>query len=65
MLEDVTAWQNLPLELVYAIVYFNALRVRIRDEGLVRKKAVYPAIGITCDGSAHKISISGPWMVYS
>ena len=50
VLEDVTAWQNRPLEPVYAIVYFDALRVRIRDEGLVRNKAVYLAIGITCNG---------------
>ena len=42
------AWQNRPLEPVYAIVYFDALRVKIRDEGLVRNKAVYLAIGITC-----------------
>ena len=48
VLEDVTAWQNRPLEPVYAIVYFDALRVKIRDEGLVRNKAVYLAIGITC-----------------
>ena len=50
VLEDVTAWQNRPLEPVYAIVYFDALRVKIRDEGLVRNKAVYLAIGITCNG---------------
>ncbi|MDE0363007.1 MAG: IS256 family transposase, partial [Rhodospirillaceae bacterium] len=50
VLEDVVAWQNRPLEPVYAIVYFDALRVKIRDEGLVRNKAVYLAIGITCNG---------------
>ena len=50
VLEDVSAWQNRPLEPVYAIVYFDALRVKIRDEGLVRNKAVYLAIGITCNG---------------
>ena len=48
--EDVSAWQDRPLEPVYAIVYFDALRVKIRDEGLVRNKAVYLAIGITCNG---------------
>ena len=50
VLEEVNAWQNRPLEPVYAIVYFDALRVKIRDEGLVRNKAVYLAIGITCNG---------------
>ena len=50
VLEDVTAWQNRPLEPVYAIVYFDALRVKTRDEGLARNKSVYLAIGISCNG---------------
>ena len=33
VLEEVQAWQNRPLEPTYAIVYFDALRVKIRDEG--------------------------------
>ena len=59
VLEDVLAWQNHPLEPVYAIVYFDALRVKIRDEGLVCNKAVYLAIGITCDGAKE---ILGLWI---
>ena len=59
VLEEVTAWQNRPLEPVYAIVYFDALRVKIRDEGLVRNKAVYLAIGITCAGDKE---ILGLWI---
>ena len=50
MLEAVTPWQNRPLEPVYALLYFDALRVNVRDEGLVRNKAVYLAIGISCNG---------------
>lgn len=41
VIEEVNAWQTRPLEPTYAIVYFDALRVKIRDEGLVRNKAVY------------------------
>jgi putative transposase len=59
VLEEVAAWQNRPLEPVYAIVYFDALRVKIRDEGLVRNKAVYLAIGITCAGDKE---ILGLWI---
>ena len=59
VLEEVAAWQNRPLESVYAIVYFDALRVKIRDEGLVRNKAVYLAIGITCAGDKE---ILGLWI---
>ena len=50
VLDELAAWQSRPLESVYAIVYFDAVRVKIRDEGLVRNKAVYLAIGYTCDG---------------
>lgn len=59
VLDEVAAWQNRPLEPVYAIVYFDALRVKIRDEGRVRNKAVYIAIGITCAGDKE---ILGLWI---
>ncbi|UCC99652.1 MAG: IS256 family transposase [Phycisphaerales bacterium] len=59
VLEAVTAWQTRPLEPVYALVYFDALRVKIRDEGLVRNKAVYLAIGISCAGEKE---ILGLWI---
>jgi len=59
VLEEVAAWQNRPLEACYAVVYFDALRVKIRDEGLVRNKAVYLAIGVTCAGDK---SILGLWI---
>lgn len=59
VLDEVTAWQNRPLEASYAIVYFDALRVKIRDEGTVRNKAVYLAIGVRCSG--HK-EVLGIWI---
>ena len=48
--EEIRQWQSRPLEESYAIVYFDAVRVKIRDEGLVRNKAVYLAIGVSCAG---------------
>jgi putative transposase len=59
VLDEVTAWQNRPLERVYAIVLFDALRVKIRDEGTVKNKAVYLAIGVRCSG--HK-EVLGLWI---
>jgi putative transposase len=59
VLEEVAAWQNRPLEATYAIVFFDALRVKIRDEGVVKNKAVYLAIGMRCSG--HK-EILGLWI---
>ena len=57
--DEVNAWQSRPLESTYAIVFFDALRVKIRDEGAVRNKAVYLAIGMRCSG--HK-EILGLWI---
>lgn len=59
VIDEVIAWQNRPLEPTYAIVYFDALRVKIRDEGLVRNKAVYLAIGVTCAGEK---AVLGLWI---
>jgi putative transposase len=59
VVDEVMQWQNRPLERVYAIVFFDALRVKIRDEGTVKNKAVYLAIGVRCSG--HK-EVLGLWI---
>ena len=59
VIDEVCAWQARPLEPTYAIVFFDALRVKIRDEGLVRNKAVYLAIGMRPSG--HK-EVLGLWI---
>jgi putative transposase len=59
VLEEVAAWQARPLEPVYPLVFFDALRVKIRDEGLVRNKAVYIALGVRADGTKE---ILGLWL---
>ena len=46
VLEDLVEWQNRPLESMYPVVFFDALRVKIRDERSVKNKAVYLALGI-------------------
>jgi putative transposase len=50
VLEEVKAWQSRPLDQLYMVVFFDALRVKIRDEGVVRNKAVYLALGVRTDG---------------
>jgi putative transposase len=59
VLEDVAAWQSRALDSTYAIVFFDALRVKIRDDGLVSNRAVYLAIGVRWSG--HK-EILGLWI---
>jgi putative transposase len=59
VMEEVTAWQQRPLESCYPVVIFDALRVKIRDEGVVRNKAVYLALGITRTGTK---DVLGLWI---
>lgn len=59
VLEEVSEWQNRPLDMCYPIVFFDAIRVKIRDEGFVRNKAVYVAPGILPDGTR---DIPGLWI---
>src|SRR5918996_4340101 len=59
IVEEVTAWQTRPLEPLYPVVFFDALRVKIRDEATVRIKAVYLALAVLPDGSR---DILGIWI---
>src|SRR5918992_3793798 len=56
---EVTAWQSRPLERMYPVVFFDALRVKIRDEATVRSKAIYVALGVLPDGTR---DILGLWI---
>jgi transposase-like protein len=56
---EVTAWQGRPLEPLYPVVFFDALRVKIRDEATVRSKAVYLALAVLPDGTR---DILGIWI---
>ena len=55
--EEVRQWQQLPLDPLYPVLFFDALRVRIRDEGSVRNKAVHLALGIRMDGTRQVLGL--------
>jgi len=57
VLEDAKAWQTRPLDPVYAIVYLDALVVKIRDGNSVRNHACYLAIGVNLDGERDVLGI--------
>ena len=57
--DESEAWRQRPLESCYAIVYLDAIHVKIRDSGTVDMHAVYLAIGI--DPQGHK-AILGMWL---
>lgn len=57
VLEDVRAWQSRPLDRVYPIVYLDALVTKVRDEGVVRNKSVFLALGVTVHGTKEVLGI--------
>ena len=62
VLEEVTEWQNRPLEALYPLIFFDAIRIKVRDEGTVRNKAVYVALGVRPDGTKE---VLGLWIEQS
>ena len=59
VLAEVTEWQQRPLLALYPVIFFDALRVKIRDEGTVKSKAVYLALGVAPDGTK---DVLGLWI---
>jgi putative transposase len=59
VMSEVTAWQSRPLEAMYPVVFFDALRVKIREDAVVRNKAVYLALAVLPDGTR---DILGLWI---
>jgi putative transposase len=57
VLADAKAWQTRPLESLYAIVYLDAMVVKVRDGQAVRNFACYLAIGVNCDGERDVLGI--------
>ncbi len=57
VMEEVKAWQNRPLESLYPIVYLDALRVKIREDGRIHNKAIYLILGINLDGQKEILGI--------
>jgi putative transposase len=59
---EVTAWQSRPLERLYPVVFFDALRVKMRDEATVRSKAIYLALAVRPDGTR---DVLGLWIEHT
>ena len=57
--DEIITWQTRPLEEFYAVIYIDALVVKVRDGGMVRNKAAYLAVGVDADGFKH---VLGLWL---
>jgi putative transposase len=59
VLDDVALWQKRPLDTIYPLVFFDAIRVKMRDEGMVKNKAIHIALGVRADGQKE---VLGMWI---
>lgn len=57
--DEITQWQNRPLEAVYPIVYIDAIWLKIRDGGVVVNKACHVAVGVDVEG---RKQVLGLWL---
>lgn len=57
VLEEVRAWQSRPLDPVWAVVFLDAIVVKVRDNHVVHNKPAYLAVGIDTDGEKHVLGI--------
>lgn len=55
----VEAWQNRPLDQIYAIVYLDAIHVKLRREGKIDNVAVYNVLGVNLEG---RKDVLGNWV---
>jgi putative transposase len=55
--DEIAEWQNRPLDAFYAILYIDALVVKVRDGGAVDNKAAYLVTGVDADGFKHVLGI--------
>jgi len=59
VLDEVALWQKRPLDATYPLVFFDAIRVKMRDEGMVKNKAIHIALGVRADGQKE---VLGMWI---
>lgn len=57
--EQVTEWQNRPLDAIYSIVYMDCIVVKVRQDGSVINKAVFLALGVNTEGQKELL---GMWL---
>ena len=57
ILDEVREWESRPLESIYPVVFFDALRVKIRDERMVKIEAVYVVPGTTASGEKDVLAL--------
>src|SRR5690625_5295976 len=59
VLDEVGAWQSLPLELMYPIVFLDAIHLKVRSGGHIQTHAVYVALALNLEGEKELLGLCG------
>jgi len=57
VMDEAKAWQMRPLDALYPIVYLDCIHAKVRDNGIVRTKAVYLALGVNMEGQKELLGL--------
>jgi putative transposase len=57
--DEIAAWQNRPVDPVYPILYIDAIRIKVRDAGVVANKAAHLVVGVDLEG---RKQVLGVWI---
>lgn len=50
IIPEIKAWQSRPLEAVYPIIWLDAMRFKVKEDGRVVHKSLYNILGVNKDG---------------
>lgn len=59
IVQDVTTWQNRPLDSIYAVVWMDGIVFKVKEGSRVIDKTIYIAVGLNLDG---KKEVLGMWL---
>src|SRR5674476_487800 len=57
IIPELEQWQSRPLEPVYAIVWFDAIHYKVREQGAIKSKAVYNVLAVNMEGERELLGI--------
>ena len=57
IIPQIKEWQNRPLETIYPVIWLDAMHFKVREDGVVKTKAIYSILGVNCDGEKEVIGI--------
>jgi putative transposase len=57
VIQEVQEWQNRALDPIYPIIYFDALIIKIKDNGHIKNKALYLIVGINLEGQKEVLGL--------